>query len=295
MLKINAALMAWVHNLTSSPIYKTASGCTITDLVHSSWPIANHEAPKSESELTLSDVEKIANTDLIQTLTVRFSHNSPLLNQDYICKVYQDGSGSIIRTITKPTNFTGKICAKCEREAAIIQKTGRGGMLPSDLIRELDSRQVVFMPQFLTDAIEFLKDNKYYNILITLNGTNTSKSIAVKTEDTSWLEALDNELHRLQLDPNELTIMAERKPNRTDLENLSIVTDSKRRMAYKRTITREGADRSFGQSADTLPLGLFSEFAHNHFEMPTNDAFVYHVYNVCDSMYTHPVTSVAMF
>ena len=296
MSGINTALLEWVHNLTSCLSFKASKDSTVSELVYSSWPIVDRETPKTELKLSLADVEKLAKNHLIQNLTIRFSHDgSGLIRKEYICKVYQDGTGSIIRTLTKLTNFANEICEQGQREAPIVQKTGRGGTLPTMLIEELDSRQTVFMPQFLNDAIHFLEENDYFNILVYPNGTNAGKPIGIDSDNKKWLKMLDTELRKLQLDPNEITIAAERQPNSTDHESISLTTNSKRRMAYMRSIIRDGKPRRFEQAADTLPLGLFSDFAHTHFAKPTNDAFIHHIYHVCDSMYTHPIQSVAMF
>lgn len=293
----NNALLKWVHNLTSSPSFKMAKDCIISELTYSSWPLIDRETPKTELKLSLADVERLASSHLIQNLTIKFSHDdSGSVHKEYICKVYHDGTGSIIRTVTKFTNLVNEVCEQSQRETSIVQKTGRGGMMPTKLIEELDSRQIVFMPQFLKDAVHFLEENGYYNILIYPNGANAGKPIGINSDNKQkWLKMLDTELRKLQLDPNELTIAAERQPNSTDHESLSLTTNSKRRMAYKRSIIREGKPRSFEQAADTLPLGLFSEFAHTHFAKPTDAAFINHIYHVCDSMHTHPIQSVAMF
>lgn len=293
----NSALLNWVHNLASSQPFAKAADCIVTTLVYSSWPIRNGEHPTTEHNVPVASIDELAKTKLIQRANIKFSVEDHYahIHEEYDCEIAQTGCGRIDRKVYSLIAVSGKAISfdDCQEEP-YEQRSGFGGMLPTDILAYFDKTRPVFAPAFLTDAFEFLKENDYYAITVYFG--NCSFSIDPKKDGIQQISS-DAQRRRINirfLNINDIHIAALRKAGEKDTESLDIYAKN-RTMSYIRTITRTGAERQFGQSADNISLMKFSSFAHSHFAAPTNDAFEYHVYFVGDPMYTRPNESVRMF
>ena len=281
----NTALVKWVHNLTSSRPFKEAIDCTAS-VTYVSNPIISGETPV-RTKTDVHHIGEIAQTKIIQKATIEFTTENGNTHEDYICEI-SPYHRQIRRKVFNLRTLAGKSLPFSDgAELPYVQYSSLGA-LPEDTIRDLNNRRQILMPEFLTDLVDFLFENNYYGLELSFG----SRKYTITSG--SSLAAIGKELTKYRADINKPHISALRKSNPTDLERFDLSV-ANRRFRYDRLITRNGSDRTFGQSTSNIPLCPFSDFAHEHFAKPTDHAFANRIYTVGEPMAMNPPESIRMF